>query len=113
MEVGVERWLRSGIKEFALRFYLLEMSEATPIKSHPHDCPNMNLTGRTVINMPTWTGRLQPYTKRYRQRRNAESRRKNRPPGGAAHQLITQDQMGSPENVHTSNIIHTKRIPEV
>ena len=24
------------------RFYLLEMSEATPIKPHQHDCLNMN-----------------------------------------------------------------------
>lgn len=65
---------RAEIKEFALRLYLLEMSEATPIKSHSHDCPNTSLTRMTAINMPKWTGRLQPYTKNYRQLRNAESR---------------------------------------
>jgi len=81
LEVGVERWLGSGIKEFALRFYLLEMSEATPIKSHPHDCPNMNLTGRTVINMPTWTGRLQPYTKRLQATEECQEQEKEPSPG--------------------------------
>lgn len=40
--------------EFAMRLCLLEISEATAIKSHQHDCPNLSSTGMTPGNMPRW-----------------------------------------------------------
>jgi hypothetical protein len=53
------------------------------------------------------TTRPQPYTKSYRQLRDAEHRRDSLSQG-RTHPLLIQYQMVSPENKHTSNIIQTE-----
>lgn len=34
------------------------MSEATPMKSHQHNCLNISWTRTTAINMSEWTGEI-------------------------------------------------------
>lgn len=53
--------------------------------------------------------RPQPYTKNKRQLRNAESGGHS-VPQGRAHQLVSQHQNVSPENIHTSNIYSLSRL---
>jgi hypothetical protein len=43
-------------REFSVRLYLLVMSEATTIKSHHHDCIDMNRTKMTLTGMPKGLG---------------------------------------------------------
>ena len=44
------------IKEFAVRLCHLVMSEATPTKSHQHDCLNMSGTRTIEMGRPMWSG---------------------------------------------------------
>lgn len=53
--------------------------------------------------------RTQPYTRNYRKQRDAESKR-NSLLQGKAQQLIIQYPVGSPENVHTRNIVRTEQV---
>lgn len=68
-------WVKRGwkdcksqrIREFAVRLYVLVVSEATPIKSHQHDCPKVKKDSSSRHSKvdgrkPT---RPQPYTKNY------------------------------------------------
>jgi hypothetical protein len=45
------------IRDFGVRLCLLVMSEAKPIESHQHGCPNMSSTRRTPMDMPQWMGK--------------------------------------------------------
>ena len=74
---------RQSIGEFAVRLYLLVMSEAL-LKTDQHDHPNSSWM-RTAMNMPNWIGKsLQSYTKSYRHLRIAGSGIRG-PPQGRAH----------------------------
>lgn len=55
------------LREFAVRPCLLGMLEATPIKSHHHDCLNQDDTKRHVKMESDEPKRTQPRTKNYRQ----------------------------------------------
>lgn len=59
------------IRELTVRLCLLLISEATLIKSHQQDCPNMNGTRVTPTNMPDWWGEGLTPTRNYRQLRKA------------------------------------------
>ena len=57
-EIVHKRWKdckSQKAREFAVRLYLLVISEATPIKSHQHDCLNMSWTRMAAMHMPNWT----------------------------------------------------------
>lgn len=53
--------------------------------------------------------RTQPYTRNYSKQRDTESRR-NRLLQGKAQQRVIQYPVGSPENVHTRNIVRTEQV---
>lgn len=64
----------------------LVMLEATSMKSDQHDCLKHELNQDNNRHAKTDWGestRSQPYTKNYRQLRNAQSERNNPPPGRA------------------------------
>lgn len=42
------------IKKFDVRLYLLVISEVMPIKSHEHECLNMDWTRTTPTDLPKW-----------------------------------------------------------
>lgn len=89
-------------QRLGVRSCLLEIPEATPMKSHQHDRLNMSWAGTTSIHMLTRMSEIslgfQPYTKNYRKLRNAQSR-KDSLPQGRAHQ-----HMASSENTHISDM---------
>lgn len=92
------------------RFYLLEMSEATPIESHKHGCLSMSWTRRRTDTVK-WKSmgrplRPQPCTKtrgNYGTLRTGEISL----PEGRAHPIPIP--MVSPEDRYTSNIIQTEQ----
>ena len=93
------------IREFAVRLCLLATSEATPIKSHQHYCPNMSWTRRTSKSMPNWVG------ERPQGLNSAQSTTGNWVKLGARgsspgkNKLIVQYQAVIHKNIHTSHII--------
>lgn len=54
VEGGQKDCKNQKIREFAVRFCSLIMSEAILIKSPQHHCPNISWT---LMDMPTWTGK--------------------------------------------------------
>lgn len=52
-----QRWLNELKSQFGVRLCLLVKIEATPVKSHSHDCLNMRWTRMTTIDMARQMGK--------------------------------------------------------